>query len=151
MAERIGKTGLAFPFQSNGRGRLKLVSSEEQLRKIIGLNLSDLSSGNPFQEADLGLGSDAIFAIGDESLQAELRRRIQFLFRRLLLQNRAKLLGSPVFMMKSETQELEVVVKYLNLEENREDEVGITFSAGRAGSAASKQFIFSTSKLPGGE
>lgn len=122
-----GKNGLAIPFSSDGRGRLALVSGEAQLQKIIVLNLSDLDSSNPFQ-GELGIGRDMIFAIASESLRTDLKRRIKELFRRLQLQDRARLAKSPSFTTDSNLQELTVNIAYINLEEDKPGEVGLTFS-----------------------
>lgn len=126
-----GKTGLALPFAADGRGRLALVSGNDQLEKIIGLNLSDLDSSNPFQ-GDIGLGSDVVFAVASVKLRADLNRRINLLFRRLQLQDRARLSGRPEFTTDSATQELSVDIKYINLEENKAGQIGLKFSLSNA-------------------
>lgn len=92
------------------------------------LNLSDLDSANPFQEVDLGLGADMVFAVGSDKLRAEVRRRINVLFRRLQLQDRARLDGSPQFTSDSQNQELTVDINYINLEEDRPGNLGLKFS-----------------------
>jgi hypothetical protein len=130
-----GKVGMAVPFSSDGRGRAALVSGETQLRKLIFLNLMDLESANPFQ-GDIGIGSGMIFALNNESLQAELRRKINSLFRRLQLEDRARLNRATKFTVLPETQELEADIEYLNLEENKPREVSLRFSAARSGEAA---------------
>jgi hypothetical protein len=122
-----GKTGIAIPFSADGRGRLALVSGNEQLEKIIMLNLSGLESANPFQ-GDLGLGEDMVFAIASTKLRTEVRRRINALFRRLQLSDRARLEGAPAFTTDSQNQELTVDIKYINLEEDKPGEVGLKFS-----------------------
>lgn len=142
------KRGIALPFQTNGRGRLVLCESEEQLRKIIMLNLMNLDSDNPFQ-SDLGLGAEMIFALQSEQLKAELRRRINATFRRLQLQNRARLAKQPVFTERSETQELEVNISYINLEENKEDKLSLVFSPNTPGKSLARSFQMSVSKMPG--
>lgn len=126
-----GKTGLAIPFAADGRGRLALVSGNDQLEKIIILNLSDLDSANPFQ-GDIGIGAEMVFSIASTKLRAEVKRRISMLFRRLQLQDRARLDGAPAFSQDSKTQELTVEIKYINLEENKPGEVGLTFSLSNA-------------------
>jgi hypothetical protein len=118
---------LAVPFSADGRGRLAFVSGDAQLRKIIFLNLSDLESLNPFQ-ADIGLGSDMIFAIANESLRADLKRRIQALFRRLELADRARLARPPLFTTDSARQEMTVDIEYINLEEDKPGTLSLKFS-----------------------
>lgn len=122
-----GKTGLALPFSADGRGRLALVSGNNQLEKIIILNLSDLESENPFQ-SDLGLGADMVFAVASDKLRAEVNRRIKLLFRRLQLSDRARLEGPVIFTTDDNLQEMTVDIKYINLEEDKPGELGITFS-----------------------
>lgn len=122
-----GKTGIAVPFSADGRGRLAFVSGDAQLRKIIFLNLSDLESLNPFQ-ADIGLGSDMIFAIANEALRADLKRRIQALFRRLELADRARLARPPAFETNSSRQEMTVEIEYINLEEDKPGTLSLKFS-----------------------
>lgn len=126
-----GKTGLAIPFAADGRGRLALVSGNAQLEKIIILNLSDLESANPFQ-GDIGIGADMVFAIASTKLRAEVKRRINQLFRRLQLQDRARLDGPPSFSSDSNLQEMTVDLTYINLEENKPGAVGLTFSLANA-------------------
>ena len=124
----MAHVGIAIPFQANGRGGLLLLTGGEQMRKIIFTRLSDCESSNPYQQ-DIGIGADMIFAINDESLQAELRRRIDLNFSELRAQGRARLLKPPLFKRKSETQELEVLVQYLDMETNKPEEVKMIFSA----------------------
>ncbi len=122
-----GKTGLAIPFNADGRGRLAMVSGNAQLEKIIILNLSDLDSANPFQ-GEIGLGADMVFAIASTKLRADIKRRINALFRRLQLQDRARLEGAPTFTPDPILNEMTVDVTYINLEENKPGDVGLKFS-----------------------
>jgi hypothetical protein len=122
-----GKTGIAVPFSSDGRGRLALVSGDNQLSKIIMLNLSDLDSTNPYQ-GDIGIGAEMVFAIASTRLRADIRRRINALFRRLQLQDRARLDGAPDFVTDSSLQEVTCSITYINLEENKPGQVGLKFS-----------------------
>lgn len=122
-----GKTGLAFPVSADGRGRLALVSGNKQLEKIIWLNLSDLDSANPFQ-GDIGLGADMVFAVASVRLQADVIRKISMLFRRLMLDDRARLEGSPTFTTDTVLNEMTVDINYVNLEEDKPGQLGIKFS-----------------------
>lgn len=124
----FGKTGIAIPVSSDGRGRMALVSGENQLRKLILLNMMDLESANPFQ-GDIGIGASMIFQNDTPLLQAELRRRISVLFRRLQLQDRAKLSRAVSFTSKPETQDLEAEISYVNLEENKPFDVQLRMAA----------------------
>lgn len=123
-----GKTGIDVPVASDGRGRLALTSGNEQLSKLISLNLADLESANPFQQ-DLGLGPDVVFSVGDEKLRLEMRRRIRALFRRLQLADRARLAKEPTFSQDSEKQELTVDIDYINIEEDKPGTMALGFSA----------------------
>lgn len=123
----MAKTGIAIPFQGNGTKRIRMIGGNSQLRKIILLNLGDLESKNPFQDG-LGLGGDLIFSVSDEQLRAELRLRIEALFRRLQLQDRARLAKIPEFTIDSKNMELKVDISYINIEENREEDLEINFS-----------------------
>lgn len=130
-----GKNGIAVPFSSDGRGRLALVSGDEQLRKIIICGLMDCENENPFNQ-DIGLGSQMIFAQNIDSLQADLRRRINALFRRLQLADRARLASPVKFTVNSAEQELECDVHYLNIEENKSSDLSIGFVRSAAGGAS---------------
>ena len=131
-----GKTGIALPFSTDGRGRLARTAGEGQLSKVILLNLMDLESANPFQD-DLGLGAFMIFAVNNEDLHTELRRRINELFRRLQLQDRAKLARPPSFQTNIAEQELEMNISYVNLEENKPGDISETFSLARSSDVSS--------------
>lgn len=120
-----GKTGIAVPVSGDGRGRFAFVSGEAQLAKLISVNLSDCDSDNPFQ--DLGTGRDAIFAVNDDRTRINLRQRINRLFTRLQLQDRARLRQPAVFTTNSEEQELDVEIEYINLEEDKPGDVTVKF------------------------
>lgn len=131
----VGKRAIAVPVSGDGRGRLSLVSGEDQLRKMIMLNLQDLESSNPFQ-GDIGMGGDMLLTNNTEAIQPELKRRINSLFRRLQLEDRARLAKAVSFKIVPETQELEAFVGYVNLEENKPAEVSLLFSTTRSGDVA---------------
>lgn len=126
-----GKTGIAIPFSADGRGRIALVSGDDQLQKIIAMNLSDCQSDNPFQD-DLGIGADMVFAIASTKLRADLKRRITVLFRRLQLQDRARLAAAPTFEIDDKQQELNVDINYVNIEEDKPGNLGMKFSLASA-------------------
>jgi len=130
-----GKTGIAIPFSADGRGRLALVSGDDQLRKLIILNLSDCDSANPYQD-DLGLGADMIFAIASVKLRADVKRKVNSLFRRLQLTDRARLSGPPSFTTDEEEQSITMDIDYINLEENRPGQLGMKFSLGSSVNAS---------------
>lgn len=122
-----GKTGFAIPFGADGRGRVALTSGPKQLKKLILLNLSDLDSANPFQ-GDIGLSADMVFAIASVKLKTDVLRRVNQLFRRLQLNDRARLSGTPTFDQDDANQEMTLNIVYIDLEENKPGDVGIKFS-----------------------
>jgi hypothetical protein len=123
-----GKQGLAIPVCADGRGRFSLVSGDLQLQKLIILNLSDCESYNPFQDGEIGIGSGMVFAVASDKLRADVRSKIALLFRRLQLQDRARLLGRPKFTTDPSNQEVTVDFEYLNLEENKKGDMSLKFS-----------------------
>lgn len=122
-------SGIQFPFQADAYGRLAIVDGEENLRKIILLNLSACPSANPFQ--DLGIGLEAIFDLNDESVRARLANRVKQVFKRLAAQGRARLAtGYPRFQINPfDTAELLIEVKYINLETRTEEEMLLDFES----------------------
>lgn len=104
-----------------------MVSGNFQLEKIIWMNLSDLDSANPYQ-GEIGLGADMVFAIASAKLRADIKRKINALFRRLQLQDRARLKDAPKFTTNSNLQEMTVDIEYINLEEDKPGSVGLKFS-----------------------
>lgn len=122
-----GKVGIDSPMDSDGRGGLKRSTGLDQLKKLIRNNLQDCDSENPFQD-DLGLGSQHIFELNNEDAQSDLRVRIKALFKRLSLENRASLDGPITFT--SVDGEMTADVSYINLEENKPDNLTISRSAG---------------------
>lgn len=122
-----GKIGIQLPVQGDGRGRLVRTSGNDQLQKVISLNLQPLDSANPYQ-ADIGLGGQVIFAIADVNAQQDLRRRINALFRNLQLQDRARLAGPPTFEVDSEKQDMNCTIDYVNLEEQKAETMELGFS-----------------------
>lgn len=123
----MGKRGIALPFQADGRGRLVTIDRDAELSKIINMQLQNMESNNPFQ--DLGLGEEMIFAVDNDDLQSDLRRRINEIFRQLQLQDRARLEKPPVFSLTAEG-ELEVAISYIDLETNKIDEFTRVFPGG---------------------
>lgn len=125
--------GLAVPISGQG-GRIATVSGEDQLRKIIILNLSDCDSANPFQ--DLGLGSEIIFDIDSPATQGRIRARIMQVFQRLEQADRARLSpGYPIFRSDPDRQELVADVRYVNLETTDEEELAVSYATALSGVA----------------
>lgn len=125
--------GLQVPFQAIN-GRLATSSGEDQLQKILALNLSDCSSANPFQ--DLGIDPSIVFRINDPDTRGLIRARIIQVFKRFETEGRAKLSdGYPLFLMDSQTQTLMADVKYINLETATDVELRLIFGSALGGVA----------------
>jgi len=125
--------GLRIPIQASA-GRLETVRGEDQLRKVIVLNLSDCESSNPFQ--DIGIGSAMVFDVDDPTTRARISRNIATLFKRLEREGRARLSqGYPIFTADQVSQELHCEVRYVNLETTREEEISILYATALSGVA----------------
>lgn len=111
-------TGLALPLRCVN-GRAVRSTGEDQLKKIIMLSIADCDSGNPYQ--DLGIDQALVFSLSDEQTKAYARRRIIDAFKRLEAEGRAELNGTPKFTTRE--GELEVQIKYLNLETNEAQDI----------------------------
>lgn len=114
--------GLALPVGVNVAGGARLIERDEQADKIIYTALSDNDNRNAFQQ-DIGLGGGMIFDIESPALRAKLLRRIVNIFRdfeQLLLFK--LVIDSIIFSSNSDTGDLDIEFKYINLES---DEVNI--------------------------
>ena len=80
--------GLEVPIEAQN-GRLMTVAGEDQLKKILMLNLSNCDSANPFQ--DLGLDPGIVFRLDDPDTRALIRSQIVTLFKRFEREGRARL------------------------------------------------------------
>lgn len=69
--------GIALPWRANKRGGLFHSTSDDTIKKLLGVALGNNDSNNPFQE--LGL-DDIIFDPGDETTFGVLRSRIEEIF-----------------------------------------------------------------------
>jgi hypothetical protein len=121
-------TGLALPVQIGTYGRAKLVSGSELLRQLLLCSLRDCASENPFQ--DLGISQRLIFDINDAHAVGEVRTRIKQIFANFEAQRLAKLPGgdNSLIFTQSEEGSLDVEIKYLDLETDKPDTIGLTYS-----------------------
>lgn len=127
--------GLAVPVRVNISGQLTMVDGEDQLKKIIMLNLADGTSENPFQE--LGVATGVVFGVSDQRLLAVVRQRISRLFQRLRAEGRARLApGYPKFSVNSAAQELIADIHYQNLETEMEEDLSLAFGGALSGGPA---------------
>lgn len=124
--------GLKSPLQASVQGTAVLVSGSDLVKQIILTALRDCSSLNPFQ--DLGISDKNIFDINDDPTVARVRLRIQQIFAVLQIQDLAALIKGEQSITFSRTEEegaLTAVIKYLDLETDKPDE--ITLSNGGSG------------------
>jgi len=125
--------GLSVPVRADATGQLVFDDGEDQLKKIIMLNLADGTSDNPFQ--DLGVGTGSIFAVTDSRRVTYIRERINRLFARLKAEGRAQLASTPEFSVLAGSGELVVDVRYLNLETEMDGELKLAFGGTQPGVA----------------
>jgi hypothetical protein len=131
--EGLMMKGISIPIGGQG-GKLATVSGEDQLRKIIILNLSDCESANPFQ--DLGIGAQVIFDASSPATQGVIRSRIMQVFKRLERQGRASLAqGYPTFSADRDNGQLIAEIRYINLETTSEEELAIGYATAMGGVA----------------
>lgn len=112
-------SGLALPLiPVNGRAPIE--EDQQQLAKILMLQLADCENTNPFNQ-DVGMSGDIVFQNNTVALQALIRARVISVFRIKEKEGRARLLeGFPTFKVNSDTQELVCSIKYVDLEANEE-------------------------------
>jgi len=105
------------------------VSSDENDRKIIRLALANDDNENPFQQGQ-GLGDFMVFGINDPGGRGPIMRKISEVFRRFEAQKRYRLITDSVrWEQDSETQEMRVFFKFLNLESDRVEDFNMGFDA----------------------
>ena len=69
-----GARGIALPSKEIN-GRFKIVGGDDYVDQLVSTMLGDGDSDNPFQ--DLGLGEFMIFAINSESIDGEIKKRVE--------------------------------------------------------------------------
>ena len=74
------------------------------------------------------LGAEAVFSIASSKLRADTTRKVNQLFKRLRLQDRARLNGTPMYTANENLMEMTCDINYINLEENKPGTVGLKFS-----------------------
>jgi len=121
--------GLALPVGVNTSGGVKLVDSDENDNKIISLALGMDDNENAFQQG-IGLGIDMVFAISDPATRGRILGRLKQIFRRFEAQKRYRLRPATLkWTEDSDTQDLVLEFKYINLESDEERTFSRTFSA----------------------
>lgn len=122
-------TGLALPVGVDTSGGARLVSGENDDRKVIVLSLGSGWSENAFQQ-DIALGQSMIFDISDNGVRARIKRRLQQIFRDFETQNRYKLLPETLeWVENGGDQQLELSFKYANLETDEVKDFTVTYDA----------------------
>jgi len=113
-------------------GRLRLSEGSEQLSKIIIIGLMDGSNANPFNV--VGGAQDVIFNVNDQAVRSRITLKIRQLFRRLEMEERARLApGWPIFHTEEGTGELVATIQYFDMESAMDEELSINFAAALAG------------------
>ena len=112
-------TGLKVPVGVSKSGGASLESdSSKQNKKILLLALSEGGDNNPFQK--LGIGN-LIFKIKDVATRAQVQREIQKVVNQL--SDRIVLLPDEPITFKEDVEgELEVSIKYIDIETNKVEE-----------------------------
>lgn len=122
-------TGLTLPVGVDAGGGARLVSGEENDRKIIILALGSGWNENAFQQ-DIALGQDMIFDLSDRTVRARIKRRLRQIFNEFQAQNRYRLLpGTIEWTEDSAGQTLELFFKYANLETDEVKDFTTKFTA----------------------
>lgn len=80
MARIKSATGIALPL-TVVKGRWRKASGDDYVEQLIHTSLGCGDSENPFQ--DIGLGEFMIFAINDEAIEGEIKKRVEAGFRSL--------------------------------------------------------------------
>ena len=118
-----GARGISLPVRPE-KGRMKKLGGDKYIEQLIDTMLGDLESDNPFQ--DLALGEFMIFALNDERIEGEIRKRVELGFRSLKRDQLAQLSSRTKSISFSQDGAVKKMkVKYQNLEtgERREHEV----------------------------
>lgn len=122
--------GLKMPIGRNASGGFAVVDGDDNDKKTIAVALGDDDNENAFQQ-EIGLGLGMVFDINDPYIRGSIKRRLIRLFKLFEAQKRFKLLTDTIeWKDDSETQELILSFRYLNLESDEENEFSKSFSAG---------------------
>ena len=121
--------GLQIPVGVDAGGGIRLVGGSANDQKIIFLALGSGWNENAFQQ-EIALGQDMIFALNDATVRANIKRRLITIFREFQSQNRFKLLVDTLkWTAIEDSQELQLVFKYANLEEDEVKDYVVKFTA----------------------
>jgi hypothetical protein len=125
--------GLKLPMGVDNTGGAAMVSGEENDRKTIFSALSDCENQHAFQQ-DVGLGNAMVFNINDGRIRAKIQRKVEAIFRQFRAENRFKLdIGSIKWTAKTDTGELMLALKYVDLETEETKSFQRVFTTSGAG------------------
>jgi hypothetical protein len=120
--------GLKIPVGSDSTGGTAMVEKDKSNFQVIMTALSDCDSTHAFQQ-DLGLGSGMVFDVDDFTLRAQIRRRVEAIFKDFEREDRFKLLPETI-EWSSGDGELTMEFKYLDLESDEVFEFTKVFTPG---------------------
>jgi len=120
--------GLAIPVGVNAQGRAKTADRSDFIKQTVLTAIRDCQSRNPFQ--DLGIDETIIFDINDKITVARIKMRIVEIFSRFEAEALAKLdhgaAERPLHFEQTAEGELDVHIKYVDLETNRPKDIGLS-------------------------
>jgi len=122
-------TGLKLPVGVNSSGGAALEDGDSQDGKIIMMALGSDDNENAFQQG-IGLGDSMVFDTSDPSVRGRISGRIRQLFRSFQTQRRFRLFPASLsWEQNSETQDLTLSFRYLNLETDEVNTFSRTYGA----------------------
>jgi hypothetical protein len=125
MAEAFLGTGWAFPIQIDDTGGIRMRSREDDIREAIGIVLGT-RLGERAMRPEFGSGlADLVFDPND----ANLAGRIEFLVRKALERWEPRIVVKEV-RARPAGERMEIDVRYIVRQTNREDNVVVPFFAG---------------------
>ena len=123
-------TGFKLPMSPSPSGGIALVKGDVNNDKIIKVGLSATDNSNSFQQ-NIGIGQDMVFDLQDPALRGLLVVKIKKLFARFEIQKRFKLLTDTLqWSAISDSGELQLEFRYMDLESDEEKQFSKNFKAG---------------------
>ena len=125
----MSSIGLRLPVGPNEKGRAATVTGSEFVRQTLLTAIQDCTSKNPFQ--DLGVDDEIIYDINDESSMADLMLRLQEIFARFEAQEIARLDNrtTPISFSQDEEGEFNAVIRFVDLEADKPEEITLRLPA----------------------
>ncbi len=125
--------GLALPVRTNRRGQARLIAGSDHLAQLILEGMTPCTSRNPFQRGggvEIGISEAVVFGLNNVLSEAQARRGINRLFRRLRDSGLARLLAGGGVKFDRSGGDLEADVSYFDLEADDEKTVSANLSTG---------------------